>query len=128
MVDNDYRRADWEKRAKCMQVVDDERDLAEQEDRDPQITTDTWYPPRDRSQYRPIAIVAKAVCKGKDGRAPCPVRTDCLRTAIATDEPFGIWGGMSHRERNALVRKAERGPRTLDQLIDNLDRTWETPE
>ena len=32
----------------------------------------------------------------------------CLEWAIKTNELFGIYGGMSHRERNALVRKRHR--------------------
>ncbi len=40
---------------------------------------------------------AKALC------ASCPVRETCLEQAIAVDERFGIWGGMTRRERNALA-------------------------
>jgi hypothetical protein len=70
-------------------------------------TTELFYPPRDRALYKPIADEAKAVCNGKDLRPPCPVRDECLLDAIAKDDPHGIFGGKSHRERNALVRKLE---------------------
>ena len=43
---------------------------------------------------------AKAVCQA------CPVREDCLEYALANDERFGIWGGMSERERRRLRRMA----------------------
>ena len=36
---------------------------------------------------------AKAVC------AECPVRSDCLDHATNNDERYGIWGGMTDRER-----------------------------
>lgn len=36
---------------------------------------------------------AKAIC------AQCPVRTKCLEQALANDEPFGVWGGMTQLER-----------------------------
>ena len=36
---------------------------------------------------------AKRVC------AQCEVREQCLNWAIEHDERFGIWGGMSERER-----------------------------
>ncbi len=36
---------------------------------------------------------AKQVC------AHCEVREQCLQWAIAHDERFGIWGGLSERER-----------------------------
>jgi WhiB family redox-sensing transcriptional regulator len=43
---------------------------------------------------------AKRVC----GR--CDVRGDCLSFALAHDERFGIWGGLSERERRRLKRRA----------------------
>ncbi|NED99231.1 WhiB family transcriptional regulator [Phytoactinopolyspora halotolerans] len=42
---------------------------------------------------------AKAVCFG------CPVRTECLADALDNRTEFGIWGGMTERERRALLRR-----------------------
>ena len=39
---------------------------------------------------------AKRVCAG------CPVRLQCLEYALNNDERFGIWGGLSERERRRL--------------------------
>ena len=39
---------------------------------------------------------AKRVCSG------CTVRSECLEFALANDERFGIWGGLSERERRRL--------------------------
>lgn len=64
-----------------------------------------FFPPRDKALYRVVADQAKEFCFGKDGESPCPVRAQCLWYAVDSDEVHGIWGGMSHRERNALVRK-----------------------
>ena len=36
--------------------------------------------------------------------ASCPVQGDCLDYALDHDERFGIWGGMSSRERRRLHR------------------------
>lgn len=48
---------------------------------------------------------AKSVC------ARCPVRDDCLDHAIATDERWGIWGGMTPTERRAeAARRGHRKP------------------
>ncbi len=43
---------------------------------------------------------AKKICTG------CDVRADCLSYALANDERFGIWGGLSERERRRLKRLA----------------------
>ena len=45
---------------------------------------------------------AKRVCAG------CPVRLECLEYALGNDERFGIWGGLSERERRR-VRLQRRG-------------------
>ena len=41
---------------------------------------------------------AKRIC------AACPVRTECLDHALSNDERFGIWGGLSERERRRAKR------------------------
>ena len=43
---------------------------------------------------------AKKVCVG------CEVRAECLEYALANDERFGIWGGLSERERRKLKKSA----------------------
>ena len=43
---------------------------------------------------------AKKVCIG------CEVRAECLEYALKNDERFGIWGGLSERERRKLKRRA----------------------
>ena len=80
-----------------------------------------FYPPRDKSLYKPIADTAKAICWGRDGTEECPVRKQCLLDAIETDELHGIWGGMSHRERNALVRRWKR----LDSDLTLEEYVWQ---
>lgn len=42
---------------------------------------------------------AKAMC------ANCPVRTECLADALDRRTEFGVWGGMTERERRALLRR-----------------------
>ncbi len=42
---------------------------------------------------------AKTVCFG------CPVRTECLADALDNGVEFGVWGGMTERERRALLRR-----------------------
>ena len=43
---------------------------------------------------------AKKICSG------CDVRAECLEYALSNDERFGIWGGLSERERRRLRRRA----------------------
>ncbi|MFJ9580912.1 WhiB family transcriptional regulator [Streptomyces sp. NPDC101191] len=42
---------------------------------------------------------AKAVCTG------CLVRTECLADALDNRIEWGVWGGMTERERRALLRR-----------------------
>jgi WhiB family redox-sensing transcriptional regulator len=86
--------------------------------------TDTFYPPRDKDLYTVIADRAKTFCFGENGKTPCPVRTQCLWDAVERDEPHGIWGGLSHRERNAQVRKWKKSYKkqmTLKEFILRLE-------
>ena len=41
---------------------------------------------------------AKEIC------AVCPVRKECLDYALATKEPYGIWGGLTEVERKSRLR------------------------
>ena len=43
---------------------------------------------------------AKRIC------SRCEVKSECLEYALAHDERFGIWGGLSERERRKLKRRA----------------------
>ncbi|MCP9963143.1 WhiB family transcriptional regulator [Streptomyces somaliensis] len=38
----------------------------------------------------------------------CEIREACLEYALAHDERFGVWGGLSEQERYALKRRAGR--------------------
>lgn len=42
---------------------------------------------------------AKRVC------ALCPVVDDCLAYALEADEPFGVWGGWSPRQRRIWLNR-----------------------
>ncbi|ONI61632.1 WhiB family transcriptional regulator [Okibacterium fritillariae] len=43
---------------------------------------------------------AKRICSS------CEVRSQCLEYALENDERFGIWGGLSERERRKLKKRA----------------------
>lgn len=68
-----------------------------------QADPEAWFPDRGGSTRE-----AKAICNGnpKRGITPCPVRAECLDDALATNDRYGIRGGLSERERRALKRKA----------------------
>ncbi|MFO8076752.1 MAG: WhiB family transcriptional regulator [Egibacteraceae bacterium] len=68
----------WASEAKCLQA-------------DPE----TFFPEKGGSTRE-----AKRIC------AQCDVRAECLDYALENDERFGIWGGLSERERRRLKRMA----------------------
>lgn len=81
------------------------------------MDVEMFFPPRDKDKYKQIADKAKSICFGKDGKPECPVRKDCLLYAVEMETVYGIWGGLSNRERNALVRKAKKNGKTLEQWL-----------
>jgi WhiB family redox-sensing transcriptional regulator len=52
------------------------------------------------AQTDPEAFFPEKVCRS------CEVRVECLEYALEKDERFGIWGGLSERERRRLKRAA----------------------
>lgn len=76
-VDDDGALA-WQERALCAQT-------------DPEA----FFPEKGGSTRD-----AKKVCVG------CPVQKECLEYALEHDERFGIWGGLSERERRKLKKRA----------------------
>jgi len=57
---------------------------------------DLFFPERGASTR-----TAKGICR------ECQVREDCLEFAITTGEKFGIWGGLSERERRRIRRERQ---------------------
>ncbi|MGH3979132.1 MAG: WhiB family transcriptional regulator [Pseudonocardiaceae bacterium] len=45
---------------------------------------------------------AKEICQS------CPVLEQCRRHALAVQEPYGIWGGMSEHERETVLARQKR--------------------
>lgn len=58
------------------------------------VDPDLFFPERGASTKE-----AKSVCQG------CVVREECLEYALANGEKFGIWGGLSERERRRIRRQ-----------------------
>jgi WhiB family transcriptional regulator, redox-sensing transcriptional regulator len=73
----------WQEQANCLGV-------------DP----DLFFPERGASTRE-----AKEVCRG------CVVREQCLEYALANGEKFGIWGGLSERERRRIRRQRAQAAR-----------------
>jgi hypothetical protein len=46
---------------------------------------------------------AKKLCSS------CPIRLECLEYALAADEEYGVWGGLSPVERRRLKQKNRKG-------------------
>ena len=63
--------------------------------------TDLFFAPDEsetRAERRYRESQAKSVC------FECVVRVECLSEALRSDERFGIWGGLTERERRAARR------------------------
>jgi WhiB family redox-sensing transcriptional regulator len=66
---------------------------------------------------------AKVICSG------CQVRTECLADALDNRVEFGVWGGMTERERRALLRRRPQVTSWRELLLsarDEYERT-QTP-
>jgi WhiB family redox-sensing transcriptional regulator len=65
-----------------------------------------FHPDGERGPSRNNRIaLAKAVC------ASCPVIQMCREHALAVQEPYGIWGGLSEDERLVIVDRQTKTPR-----------------
>ncbi len=78
VLDGDADELLWQERALCAQT-------------DPEA----FFPEKGGSTRE-----AKRVCLS------CDVRGECLDYALFNDERFGIWGGLSERERRKLKKRA----------------------
>ena len=58
------------------------------------LDADIFFPDRGASTR-----LAKTVCRR------CDVQEECLEYAVNNREKFGIWGGLSERERRAIRKK-----------------------
>jgi WhiB family redox-sensing transcriptional regulator len=81
MPDVDDRVLDWQNRAACSQ-------------QDPEA----FFPEKGGSPQ-----IAKQVCLSF-----CDVRDECLAYALSNDERFGVWGGLTERERRKMKRTQAR--------------------
>ena len=71
-------------------------------DADPEIF---FHPEGERGPAREARErAAKAVC------ASCPVIAQCAAHALAVREPYGVWGGMSEDEREAVYQRRSLAP------------------
>jgi len=68
-----------------------------------------FHPEGERGpRRRAREIAAKAVC------ASCPVIAQCRAHALAAQEPYGIWGGLTEDERLDIISKATRQAHSLN--------------
>lgn len=51
----------------------------------------------------------------------CPVRVECLADALDSKMTFGVWGGLTERERRALLRRYPAVGSWADLLADEND-------
>lgn len=63
-----------------------------------QTDPDAFFPDKGGSTRN-----AKRICSG------CEVKRPCLEYALANDERYGIWGGLSERDRRRRKKRAADG-------------------
>lgn len=61
---------------------------------------------------------AKRICRN------CPVRTECLAYALDYGMEYGVWGGMTERERRSLV-KQRPDVQSWRKLLEAAKSDWE---
>jgi len=59
-----------------------------------------WFPNKGES-----TLPAKRIC------ATCDVTEQCLRYALANNQKFGVWGGLSELERRSIRREKKADAR-----------------
>jgi WhiB family transcriptional regulator, redox-sensing transcriptional regulator len=62
------------------------------------LPPEAWHPERG---HRELEEEAKALCQ------QCPERMECLGFALRAHPLYGLWGGMSEEQREAMVAKRE---------------------
>ncbi|WP_051681753.1 WhiB family transcriptional regulator [Cellulomonas sp. HZM] len=63
----------------------------------------------------PAQREARSVCMG------CQVRLECLADALDNRMNFGVWGGMTERERRQLLRRRPEVSSWRSELVDVRD-------
>ncbi|WP_295788732.1 WhiB family transcriptional regulator [uncultured Microbacterium sp.] len=75
----------------------------------PEENTLAWQSDALCSQTDPEAFFPEKGGSTRDAKricTSCDVKSECLEYALQNDERFGIWGGLSERERRKLKRRA----------------------
>ena len=68
---------------------------------------DDWATKALCNQARPDVLFVRGAAQNRAKQlcAGCPVRTECLAEALDNQIEWGVWGGMTERERRALLRR-----------------------
>lgn len=75
---------DWRPNAKCFHAAH---------------MTDQFFSETER-----VRKEATRFCRG------CPTRSECLAEALDADIPFGVWGGMTERQRTRFMSRHSKPP------------------
>lgn len=76
----DYHNEDWMLSGACV-------------DMNPEL----WFTPPEN----PAVKQAVAICQ------TCPVRVRCLDYALATDSAWGVWGGLTEKQRRKIKENSD---------------------
>lgn len=67
-----------------------------------------------RLKVQEFARRAKEYCEG------CPVLEICLRSSLEHRDQFGIWGGLTPKERQRLLKRIDAGELTKEEAIEQV--------
>lgn len=66
------------------------------------VEPDVMFPDETLPNDHPDVAAAKAVCAG------CPVRDACRADVLGRWEAYGVWGGLTFKEREAIRKQEAR--------------------
>lgn len=86
-------------RAQPVSLVDEQGEYVEVcSTRDPEV----MFPGDDLPNDAPAVVAAKEACSA------CYFRAQCAELAIERREPHGVWGGLTFKDRQAIIRQRHR--------------------
>lgn len=76
------------------------------------VDPEVMFPDEELTNFHPDVQAAKRVCLG------CSARFECLQNAMDRNEEFGVWGGLTPKERRAMRKRQTRAARGQTETLE----------